>query len=149
MLQTSSGSNLSRFLARYTGRTLIVHAGFPDDWLEELLKQPGGGSHFRVDRRNIGQGRQTPVEWLVVRHLLALELPLPLIVKVTPGALFVRHLRGGGAPIHPGEIYWLLEEIEQRFHARLQVEGASLRVQRGMDPTDNEVKSFLDSLGEL
>lgn len=149
MPKTPTGSNLARLLARYSGRTLIVHAGFPGAWLGELLKQPGGGGHFRVDRRNVGRGRETPVEWLVARHLQGLELPLPLIVKITPEALYVRHLTRGGEPVHPSEIYWLIAEIEERFHARLLVDGASLRVEKGIDPDDNEARSFLDSIGEL
>ena len=51
MTTIARGPQLSRFLARYAGRTLIVHAGFPPDWLEELLKQPGGGGYFRLDSR--------------------------------------------------------------------------------------------------
>ena len=149
MPTSARGSQLSRFLARYAGRTLIVHAGFPPDWLEELLKQPGGGGHFRLDCRQLGASDPAPVEWLVRRHLLPLDLPLPLIVKVTPEALYVRHLTRGGEAVHPGEIYWLLDEIEQRHHARLVVEGGSLRIETGIDPADNEAKSFLDSLGEL
>jgi hypothetical protein len=149
MPTTARGSQLSRFLARYVGRTLIVHAGFPSDWLEELLKQPGGGGHFRIDSRQAGSSDPTPVEWLVRRHLLPLELPLPLIVKVTPEGLYVRHLTRGGEAVHPGEIYWLLDEIEERYHARLVVEGGSLRTEFGIDPADNEAKSFLDSLGGM
>lgn len=144
----SRGSPLERFLARYRGRTLIVHAGFPSDWLEELLKQPGGGGHFRIDSRQTG-GDPTPVEWLVRRHLLPLDLPRPLLVKVTADALYVRHLTRGGEAVHPSEIYWLLDEIEDRHHARLLIDGASLRVQVGIDPSDNEAKSMLDSLGGL
>lgn len=144
----SHGAPLGRFLDRYRGRTLIVHAGFPGDWLEELLKQPGGGGHFRIDSRQAA-GDPTPVEWLVQRHLLSLGLPLPLIVKVTPAALYVRHLDRGGQPVHPSEIYWLLDEIEERHHACLRVEGATLHVETGIDPADNEAKSFLDSLGGL
>lgn len=143
------GSALNRFIERYRGRTLIVHAGFPADWLEELLKQPGGGGHFRIDSRQTSTGRQTPVEWLVQRHLLPLELPLPLIVKVTPEALFVRHLTRGGEPVHPSEIYWLLDEIDERHHANLRVEGGSLHAVVGIDPADNEAKSFIDSLSGL
>ena len=149
MPTTARGPQLSRFLARYAGRTLIVHAGFPPDWLEELLKQPGGGGHFRIDSRLAANADPTPVEWLVRRHLLPLDLPLPLLVKVVPDALYVRHLVRGGEAVHPSEIYWLLDEIEERHHVRLEVDGASLRVEVGIDPADNEAKSFLDSLGEL
>lgn len=149
MTTIARGPQLSRFLARYAGRTLIVHAGFPPDWLEELLKQPGGGGYFRLDSRQATNADPTPVEWLVRRHLLPLALPLPLVVKVTPGVLYVRHLVRGGEAVHPSEIYWLLDEIEVRHHARLDVDGASLRVTAGIDPADNEAKSFLDSLGEI
>ncbi|APZ44254.1 hypothetical protein [Acidihalobacter ferrooxydans] len=149
MSPTASGSQLERFLNRYTGRTLIVHAGFPPDWLEELFKQPGGGGHFRIDSRQLNTGRQTPVDWLIRRHLLPLELPLPLIVKVTPAALFVRHLTRAGTAVHPSDIYWFLEEIDTRHHVRLRVDGGALRAETGLDPADNEALSFLESLGGL
>lgn len=142
-------SLLNRFLDRYAGRTLIVHAGFPPEWLEELLRQPGGGGHFRLDLRQIGNGRPTPVEWLLERHVLPLGLPQPLLLKVTREWVYLRHLTRNGTVVHPSEIYWFLEEIEQRHHARLRIEGASLYAERGLDPADNEARSFLDSLGGL
>jgi len=142
-------SPLGRFLDRYAGRTLIVHSGFPPQWLEELLKQPGGGGHFRVDTRQIASGRQTPVEWLLQRHVLPLNLPHPLVIKVSRQAIYMRHLTRAGEVVHPSEIYWFVEEIEDRHHARLLIEGANLAAERGLDPAENEAKAFLDSLGGL
>ncbi|OBS09369.1 hypothetical protein Thpro_021697 [Acidihalobacter prosperus] len=125
---------------------LIVHQGFPPDWLAELLKQPGGGGHFRIDVRHFGEGDPTPVEWLVRQHVLPLSLPLPLLMRVTDEAIFLRHLTRGEQPVHPSEIFWFLEEIAKRHHARLRPDGASLEAETGMPLTDNEARAMLDSL---
>ncbi|MGD8643793.1 MAG: hypothetical protein PVI15_05870, partial [Chromatiales bacterium] len=76
-----------RFLERYAGRALIVHEGFPAEWLEELLKQPGGGGYFRIDIRSLERRRPSPVEWVVAEHILPLSLPLPLFVQVRDRSL--------------------------------------------------------------
>lgn len=132
-----------RFLERYEGRGLIVHAGFPRDWLEELLKQPGGAGYFRIDARSLEHRRPSPVEWVVAEHLLPLGLPLPLFVLVRSGALRVRHLMRGGSAVHPSDILWFLDELDTRYHALLEVDGDGFRVRRGIDPDDNEPLSML------
>lgn len=129
----------ARFLQRYAGRRLIVHRGFPAGWLAELMKQPGGAGYFRLDARRPPGRRPTPVEWLVHRHLLPLELPLPLLVQVDGQTLYLRHLTRGGRPIHPAEILWLLDEIRDRHHARLRAAGGGFTVEPGLDPQDNAV----------
>lgn len=131
-----------RFFARYSGKCLIVHEGFEPDWLEELLKQPGGAGHFRIDARQAPGGRPSPVEWLVHEHLLPLRLPLPLLVVVRGDTLYVRHLNRGGHAVHPSEILWMLDEIETRHHARLMPTTDGFAVSQGLDPRDNYVESM-------
>lgn len=147
MSRISAGSPLTRFLARYRGRTLIVHRGFPPDWLNELLKQPGGGGHFRIDARQLSQGEATPVDWLLQRHVLPMDLPLPLLIKVDgDGTLYLRHLLRGSQAVHPSELYWFLEEIAERHHACLRAEDGTVITLPGIPLTDNEARAMLDSL---
>lgn len=139
---------MERFRGRYTARSLIVHQGFAGDWLEELLKQPGGGGHFRIDSLPLPRRRPTPVEWLVQTHILPLELPQPLFLDVREDAILARHLTRGGHPVHPSEIAWFLEELDRRHHARLAFTGdGGLQVQRGLPEQDNEALSMLEQLG--
>lgn len=136
------------FRQRYTGRSLIVHRGFGGDWLEELLKQPGGGSHFRIDSRRLPCKRPTPVEWLVQTHVLPLALPQPLFLKVEGEAILARHLTRGDHVVHPSEIAWFLEELDTRHHARLVFNGeGGVRVENGLSVDDNEALSMLEQLG--
>jgi hypothetical protein len=139
---------LRRFRERFTGRTLIVHRGFPAEWLEELLKQPGGGGHFRIDARPLPAARPTPVGWLLQTQVLPLDLPLPLLLQVRDGDLLVRHLQRQGAAVHPSEIAWFLEELAARHHARLRFrnEAGRIEVERGIAVTDNEALSMLEHL---
>ncbi|ACL74309.1 hypothetical protein Tgr7_3241 [Thioalkalivibrio sulfidiphilus HL-EbGr7] len=136
-----------QFLERFTGRTLIVHEGFPPEWLEELLKQPGGGGHFRLDVRQINVRKPSPIEWFVREHVLPLGLPLPLLVRVSPPELRVRHLRRGNHAVHPSEIQWFLEELDTRAHATLRVTDTGFTAEPGIPVSDNEAKSMLDHLG--
>lgn len=131
---------LSRFLARYVNRTVIVHAGLPSDWLAELLKEPGGAGHFRFDVRRPPGRRPTPIEWIVHRHVLPLGLPLPLILEVREDAVRVRHLRRGGRLLLPSEISWLLDEIGVRHHARLRPTPTGLGAEIGMAASDNRIE---------
>jgi hypothetical protein len=139
---------LDRFRERFTGRSLIVHRGFPGDWLEQLLKQPGGGGHFRLDARTLPAARPTPVEWLVQVHVLPLDLPQPLFLKVREGDVLVRHLDRGGRAVHPSEIAWFLEELATRHHARLRFgsEPGHIEVSLGISVNDNEAQSMLEHL---
>lgn len=131
-----------RFFNRYAGACLIVHQGFPSEWLEELMKQPGGAGHFRIDARTPPGRRPTPVEWLVHEHLLALRLPFPLLVVVRDETLYVRHLSRGGQVVHPSEILWMLDEISTRHHAKLTPAADGFAVSQGLDPRDNDVESM-------
>jgi hypothetical protein len=139
---------LQRFRERFTGRALILHDGFPADWLEELLRQPGGGGHFRLDIRPLPAARPTPVEWLVQAHILPLDLPRPILVQVRERDLLVRHLQRRGIVVHPSEIAWFLEELDTRYHARLLLAGTPERisVERGMAVDENEALSMLEHL---
>jgi len=139
---------LPRFRRRFTGRSLIVHRGFPPQWLEELLKQPGGGGHLRVDARGLPAARPTPVEWLVQTHVLPLELPQPLLLQVRAADVLVRHLQRGDRVVHPSEIAWFQEELEARHHARLCFgnEAPCIEVVKGMSVNDNEALSLLEHL---
>lgn len=127
------------FFARYRGRSLLVHCGFEPEWLPRLLNLPGGAGHFRIDARRCPARGHTPVEWLVREHLLPLELPLPLLVKIGERELWVRHATRGGNSVDPSEIGWLLDEIEARHHARLHWSGSVFTCQRGMAVADNDI----------
>lgn len=131
---------LDRFLTRFAGRTLIVHAGLSAGWVQALLEEGGGAGHFRFDTRRSPGEPPTPVEWVVHRHLLPLGLPLPFLVKVETGRLLLRHLRRGDAPAHPSEIAWMLREMETRHHWRLVRQGDELAAHAGMDVADNRVE---------
>lgn len=131
-----------RFLERYAGRALIVHAGFPPEWLQELLKQPGGGGYFRIDSRSLERRRPSPVEWVVAEHILPLALPLPLFVQVRDRSLRLRHLTRGNKAVHPSEILWFLDELETRYHALLEAEGDGFTTQLGIPISDNEALSM-------
>src|SRR5690554_4437179 len=50
-LFSKPSSRIERFFERFGRRTVIVHRGFDPEWLEQLLKLPGGAGHFRVDAR--------------------------------------------------------------------------------------------------
>lgn len=138
-----------RFLGRFRGRSLIVHAGVSIGWVEELMKEAGGGGHFRFDARRPPGRKPTPIEWVVHEHLLAHHLPLPLLVKVEAGRLLVRHLTRDGRPVHPSEINWMLDELPHRSHLTLHVRGQGFLPERGLPVADNHVNfdvSELDSL---
>lgn len=132
------------FFRRYTGRTLIVHAGLPIDWLEALLKTGGGAGHFRLDARPLPQPRPSPVVWVVQEFLLPLALPLPVLVDVAPDALRVRHLLRYGGLCQPTDILWILEDIRirGRTHATLHPADTGFRCEHGITPDDNAVQTI-------
>ena len=132
-------SLLAGFFERYTGRTIITHAGFPSDWLAELLKQPGGGGHFRMDARHPPAARPSPAEWVIHTHVLPLDLPLPLLIVVRADVLYVRHLVRRARPVHPSEVLWILNEIPTRHHALLRPVAGGFAVERGIPVEDNHV----------
>lgn len=139
LLGDPASRDLDRFFARFYGRSVIVHAGFAPEWLEELLKQPGGGGHFRLDVRHGPETRPTPIERVAHEHILPLGLPLPLILKVDTSSLLVRHLTRGGVPVHPTEILDIIGEIDDRHHARLMRRGRGFEVAWGLPVRENEV----------
>jgi len=131
------------FLERYAGRHLILHRGLDPFWVEELLKEPGGMGHFRIDLRQEPGKRPTPVEWVAHEQIAPLGLPLPLLVTVDgEGRLTLRHLTRQGEAIHPSELAWLRDELETRFHARLHpsAEGG-FTTERGIPVEDNVIET--------
>ncbi|WP_369573350.1 hypothetical protein [Acidithiobacillus sp. IBUN Pt1247-S3] len=135
----SSDSLLDRFFTRFARRSIIVHAGFAEGYFGELLEQPGGGGHFRVDLRIAASTPPSPMDWVVHKQVLPLELPVPLLIQVDEDCLYIRHLVQGKSTGHPSEILWMMDAIRERYHARLLRSGASLLVERGMDTSDNRI----------
>ncbi|MFN4263997.1 MAG: hypothetical protein ACK4IT_10425 [Thioalkalivibrionaceae bacterium] len=139
---------LERLRERFMHRTIIVHRGFPDDWFSELLKQPGGGGHFRLDARRLPTARPAPIEWMVQTHVQPLDLPHPLLIRIDEHHILIRHLMRNDHAVHPSEIGWFLEELDTRHHARLAWEGDGFRREAAgcIDVADNEPKSMFDAL---
>lgn len=124
---------------RFNGRTLIVHSGVPEDWLKELLNQPGGSGYFRVDTRIQTTERPSPVEKFVNDQLLPLGLPLPFMAKIDYDDVYLRHLTRNGDLIDPSEVGMIHTEIESRYHIRLSIEKAKTQAFPGMDLEDNDI----------
>ncbi len=135
-----SADTFGRFFRRFVGRTVIVHCGLSIDWLAELLTLGGGGGHLRFDIRQRPSSSPRLLEKVIAGEVLALALPLPLMLKVEPGVILVRHLIRDGTICHPSEIAWMLDEIGDRFHAALRLEGGRLHCERGLLPEENEVR---------
>ncbi len=129
----------NRFMQRFAGKTIIVHEGLSIGWVSELLKEAGGGGHFRIDVRKTHSRRPTPIEWVVRQWIVTQNLPLPLLVKVEPERLLIRHLTRHNQPVHPSEIYWMLGEFPLCAHAVLRVSGQVFLAERGLPVSDNEV----------
>ncbi|MHB1678560.1 MAG: hypothetical protein ACYCSS_13705 [Sulfuriferula sp.] len=128
-----------RFLVRFAGRTIIVHDGLTIGWVSELMKEAGGGAHFRLDARQAPSPRPTPIEWVVHHHVLPQKLPLPLLIKVEGETLLMRHLVRNEMPVHPSEIYWMLGEFPDRCHLKLSAAGNGFSIARGISIADNFV----------
>ena len=126
-------------MQRFAGKTIIVHDGLTIGWLSELLKEAGGGGHFRIDVRKRPAKRPTPIEWVVHQWVVPSNIPLPLLVKVEPDALYLRHLTRHNQPVHPSEIYWMLGEFPARTHAILRVSGQGFLPERGLSVSDNDI----------
>ena len=140
----SPAAQLAAFFARYRGRSLIVHAGLPVAWLEELLQQGGGGAHFRLDTRRLPRDtRASPVEFFVREYLLPLELPLPIVAKVDADRVSVRHLQRYGGLCHPSDIAWILDDMKDRgrMHACCIRKGEAVDVVRGIPVGDNAIET--------
>lgn len=142
------GDLRQRFLARYTGCTLIVHEGLTIGWVSELLKEAGGAGHFRFDIRQPVGSKPTPIEWVVHQHVMPLHLPLPLLIKVEQTQLLIRHLTRQGKPVHPSEINWMLREFPEKAHYVLRVSGESFIPEAGMPISENAV-DYEAGLAEL
>ncbi|MBU2754301.1 hypothetical protein HFU84_05740 [Acidithiobacillus sp. CV18-2] len=138
-MPANSDSLLDRFFTRFARRSIIVHAGFPEGYFAELLKQPGGGGHFRVDVRIAPSNPPSPMDWVIHKQVLTLDLPLPLLIKVGEEELYIRHLVQGKTAGHPSEILWMMDCLGERYHARLRRSRGSLLAERGMDVSDNRI----------
>lgn len=130
---------LTLFLTRFSGRTIIIHEGLSIGWIAELMKEAGGGAHFRFDVRNVPGRPPTPIEWLIHRHVLPQRLPLPCLMRVEPGYLRLRHLTRGGRVVHPSELYWMLREFPQRVHLVFDLANGALIARSGIPLDDNKV----------
>ncbi|MCE5388346.1 MAG: hypothetical protein K0041_07190 [Acidithiobacillus sp.] len=128
-----------QFFARFTGRHILAHAGFPPGYLAELLKQPGGAGYFRVDLRIPHSNPPSPLEWVIHQQLGALELPVPYFVQVSEDSLYVRHLVQGEGPGHPSEILWMRDSLGDRYHYLLRSQGPTFQVVPGMPLDDNRI----------
>ncbi len=124
---------------RFAGRVILVHEGFPPLWLEELLKQGGGAGYFRLDWRQCRERPETELERFIHEHVLPLECPLPVIMRVEKDAILLRHLRRGEGWLLPSDMSWLLAELADRHHFRLEKEGEKLTTKAGIPLTDNEI----------
>lgn len=118
-----SGLNQEEFLfasicQQFDNKTLIIHAGLESNWLEELLKQPGGGGHFRVNCTTFSN-QPTATERFVQTFIEPLGLPKPIFLKISGGNVWVRHLLSGERFVLPSDVSWIQGEIETRFHYRL------------------------------
>jgi hypothetical protein len=56
---------------------------------------------------------------------------MPLLVKVDPDRLYLRHLLHGEHAGHPSEILWMLDAIRERYHMRLDASRAITSPCRG------------------
>jgi hypothetical protein len=130
---------LERFFERFVGRTVVVHRGLSAGWVGELQKEAGGQAHFRFDVRRAPGRRPTPIEWVVHREVLPHELPLPLLMRVEPDGIRLRHLVRSGRPVHPSEIRWMLGELVARHHLFLRATRRGLAAEPGMSVEDNKV----------
>ncbi|OYV74835.1 MAG: hypothetical protein B7Z70_11455 [Acidithiobacillus ferrivorans] len=129
-----------RFLERFARRTIIMHGGFAPGWLAELLKEPGGGGHFRLDLRIPPGTPPSPIEWVMHRFVLPLDLPLPCILRVDEDAIYLRHLLHGEMVGHPSEIPWMLDSIRERHHARLEAVAGGYQSFAGMPRAENAIE---------
>lgn len=137
-------ASLAAFRERFTGRTIIVHEGLSIGWVAELMKEAGGGAHFRFDMRKAPDTRPTPIEWFVHRQVLPHGLPLPMLLRVEDACVRVRHLVRNGRIVHPSEIYWMLREMPQRVHLELRFDNDEVIARAKLPVDDNAVDYALD-----
>ncbi len=135
--QQAMADMLGPFFDRFSGRTVIVHCGLDVRWLTELLATGGGGRHLRFDLRHAQSRPVSPLEHVIQRLILPLALPLPLILRIDPDAILVRHLLRSGTICDPSETAWILDEIGTRFHAALRRDANGMRLERSLPPEEN------------
>lgn len=141
--QRLTGNTPSRhadaFFDRFTGRTLIIHDGLPVWWSGELAALAGGGAHLRLDIRRIGHKRLTPVEWITRQHILSANPPLPALVRVEQQRILrIRHLRQGEHLVQPSDLWWILQELDRRWHFCIHLQDDH-RLHTGIALHDNEL----------
>lgn len=145
--KSSPAEQYAALLERYAGRYLIVHQGFPDEWLESLMKQPGGAGYFRIDTRKPQSKSPSAVEWLCHEHLLPLGLPSPLFVRINEQQCLVRHLtRDGQEWVDSSDLLWFIDELDERHHKRLLWNGEGFDVESGIDVYDNIAQAMFDAI---
>ncbi len=110
------------FFERFSVRTIVVHDGLRGEWIPKLLKVGGGVGHLRFDLRQVLSQLPTALEWVVRQHILPLSLPAPLLLKVGPATILIRHLVRHSAVCDPAEIARIRDEIDGRFHVTLHSE---------------------------
>jgi hypothetical protein len=130
---------MERFLERFFGRLVIVHAGLSPGWLRELEREGAARGMFRFDVRRRARRRATPMESVVLEQVLPRGLPLPLLMRVEHDGLRLRHLTRGGHPVHPSELPAIVAELDRRYHVWLRVRGRHLAPHAGLQAADNRV----------
>lgn len=130
---------MERFLERYYGRMVIVHAGLSAGWVRELERERAARGVFRFDIRRRNRRRGSLMESVVLGQVLPRGLPLPLLMRVEHDGLRLRHLARGGRPVHPSELGPIFAELDRRYHLWLRVRGRHLAPHPGIPPADNRV----------
>ncbi|HET9701231.1 MAG TPA: hypothetical protein VFP70_09955 [Burkholderiales bacterium] len=130
---------MERFLERYYGRMVIVHAGLSAGWVRELERERAARGVFRFDVRCRNRRRGSLMESVVLGQVLPRGLPLPLLMRVEHDGLRLRHLARGGRPVHPSELGPIFAELDRRYHLWLRVRGRHLAPLPGIPPADNRV----------
>lgn len=130
---------MERFLERFYGRMVIVHAGLSPGWLRELERERAARGIFRFDARRRSRRRDNLMESVVLGQVLPRGLPLPLLMRVEHDGLRLRHLTRGGHPVHPSELGPILAELDRRYHLWLRMRGRHLAPHHGIPPADNRV----------
>lgn len=124
---------------RFQGKTLIIHQGFEPNWLEELLKQPGGGAHFRINHCQIGNN-PSPIERFVLTQIVPLNLPFPLLLLIESETIWLRHLTDSQRTLLPSDIEWILTELKERFHCRFTINSQrEISLTSGISLEDNRI----------
>lgn len=131
--------DVKQLLARLDGKSIILHSGFPPDWLPELLRQPGGGGHIRINLSLQNNKNPTALEAFLYRHVVPLPGAIPGMVKIEQENIFIRGLIRAEQWMHSYEAGDLLNEINQRFHYRLDFSQATPRVEVGLDLNQNDI----------